>query len=168
VCFVVKSFMQRYPTYEILLDKNISETLIKICLDALPHKAYGLVGGPAIDQPKTFYPCSTNLRNEPDWKRIFESYGEFYKNPDLGFVIESEEVRNVMEAMAARKESFIGVFHSHRYLPAEPSEVDIALSSDPSVLCYIVSVANPQEPALGIFRIVGGGFQKMPICSEAH
>lgn len=153
---------------EIMLNSQTSETLIKICLDALPHKAYGLVGGPTLYQPKSFYPCLTNLRNTTDWKRIFESYGEFYKNPDLGFVIEPGEVRDVMDAMKAHKESFIGVFHSHRYLPAVPSEVDIALSSDPSVLCYIVSVANPQEPALGIFRIVNGGFQKMPICSNAQ
>jgi proteasome lid subunit RPN8/RPN11 len=153
---------------EIILSRKTSETLIKICLDALPHKAYGLVGGSTIYQPENFYPCLTNLRNTSEWKRIFESYGEFYKNPDLGFVIEPDEVRNVMDAMEARKESFIGVFHSHRYLPAEPSDVDIALSSDPSVLCYIVSVVNPQEPTLGIFRIDCSGFQKMPICSDAQ
>jgi proteasome lid subunit RPN8/RPN11 len=153
---------------EVILSRKTSEALIKICLDALPHKAYGLVGGPNIYQPKSFYPCFTNLRNTPDWKRIFESYGEFYKNPDLGFVIEPGEVQTVMSAMKARKESWIGVFHSHRYLPAEPSEVDIALSSDPNVFCYIVSVVNPQEPTLGIYRIGCGGFQKMPMCSDTH
>jgi proteasome lid subunit RPN8/RPN11 len=147
---------------EILISASFHRELIKVCLDALPHKAFGLVGGADIYHPKSLYPCSTNLRNEPEWKALFESYGEFYKNPDLGFVISPPEVKSVMETMAHRHEIFVGVFHSHRYLSAKPSEVDIALNSDPELLSYIVSVANPSAPELGVFRLNGGsGHQKI-------
>jgi proteasome lid subunit RPN8/RPN11 len=148
---------------EIFLSGEKSDDLIKICLDALPHKAYGLVGGSDIYHPKNFYPCSTNLRNTAEWKRIFESFGEFYHNPDLGFVVAPVEVQQVMRTMEQRKESLVGVFHSHRYLPAEPSDADISLSSDSSVFCYIVSVVNPSNPELAIFRIDSNGHQKIPI-----
>jgi proteasome lid subunit RPN8/RPN11 len=151
---------------EIFLSKKTSDNLIKICLDSLPDKAYGLVGGSDVYHPKSFYPCSTNLRNSPEWKRIFESFGEFYNNPDLGFVIAPDEVRQIIKKMESRSESLVGVFHSHRYLPAEPSEADMALSSDAGVLCYIVSVVNTAEPQLAIFHLDGGKFQKLTICSE--
>ncbi len=149
--------------HEIFLSSEKSDNLIKICLDALPHKAYGLVGGSDICHPESFYPCSTNLRNTAEWKRIFESFGDFYHNLDLGFVIAPIEAQQVMKMMQERKESFVGVFHSHRYLPAEPSEADISLSSDSSVLCYIVSVVNPLNPELAIFRLDSSGYRKVPI-----
>jgi proteasome lid subunit RPN8/RPN11 len=148
---------------EIILSRELTETLIKICLEALPHKAYGLIGGPSIFLPKSFYPCCTNLRNTPEWKEIFESYGDFYKNPDLGFVIAPDEVHQAMKAMEKRSETFIGVYHSHRYLPAEPSEIDIGLSSDADIFSYIISVADPLEPRLGIFRIDDRRYQRIMI-----
>lgn len=113
--------------------------------------------------PKSFYPCSTNLRNTPEWKQVFESFGGLYKNPDLGFVITPDEVKTAMETMVARGEDFIGVFHSHRYLPCHPSEVDIALNSDPSLLSYIVSVVDPSAVEAGIFRLNGSGYRNIPI-----
>ena len=147
---------------KIIIDKNLLSELIGICVEALPHKAYGLVGGENVYRPKSFYPCSTNLRNAPEWKTIFDSFGDFYRNPDLGFVISPPEVKEVMDMMAERGESFVGIFHSHRFLPAEPSPVDTALSPDPSLLCYIVSVARPTSPEVGIFRLNGGGYTNIP------
>jgi len=72
---------------EIGISKKLADELIHVCLDALPHKAFGLVGGRDISHPQSLYPCSTNLRNEPEWKALFESFGAFYQDPDLGFVI---------------------------------------------------------------------------------
>jgi [CysO sulfur-carrier protein]-S-L-cysteine hydrolase len=154
--------MSREIREEIFLNEHLAEELIRICTNALPHKAFGLVGGSDLYHPQSLYPCVTNLRNEPEWKSIFESFGEFYRNPDLGFVISSSEVKTVMDRMALRGESLIGVFHSHRFLKAEPSEVDIALSSDPELFSYIVSVAVPSAPALGIFRLNKSGHQRIP------
>jgi proteasome lid subunit RPN8/RPN11 len=65
--------------------------------------------------------------------------------------------------MASRKESFVGVFHSHRYLHAEPSPVDLALNSNPDMLCYIVSVVDPSNPVVGVFRLNGESYQSIPI-----
>jgi proteasome lid subunit RPN8/RPN11 len=148
---------------EIFISASLCDALVKICVDALPHKAFGLIGGTDLYHPKTLYPCKTNLRNEPEWRSVFESFGEFYKDPDLGFVISHPEVKTIMDALETRKESFIGVFHSHRFLKAEPSEIDIYLNSDPNLLSYIVSVVNPLIPALGVYRLNGGGYQNIPI-----
>jgi proteasome lid subunit RPN8/RPN11 len=65
--------------------------------------------------------------------------------------------------MDARRESFVGVFHSHRYLCAKPTVIDVALSSDPGLFSYIVSVANPAEPEIGAFQLRGGAYQVIKI-----
>ena len=148
---------------KIFMKTCLLEELVRLCLEALPHKSFGLVGGEDLYHPTSLYPCSTNLRNTPEWKPVFESYGEFYQDPDLGFVISTPEVKTVLEAMDARRESFVGVFHSHRYLCAQPTEIDVALSSDPDLFSYIVSVANPAEPEIGVYRLSGGGYQTITI-----
>ena len=148
---------------EVFISKQLADELVRICLNALPHKAFGLVGGPDMYRPQSLYPCSTNLRNEPEWKVLFESFGEFYKNPDLGFVISAPEVQSVMKSMALRGETLVGVYHSHRYLSVHPSEADVALNSDSGLLSYIISVTNPSAPEIGIFRLSGNGYQKIPI-----
>ena len=148
------------------MSRPLLAELMDICVSALPHKAFGLVGGDDMYHPKNLYPCSTNLRNTPEWKSVYESFGDFYLNPDLGFVISAPEVRNVVDLMATRQESLVGVFHSHRFLPAEPSEADIALSTDPNMLCYIVSLVDPSSPEIGIFRLNSGKFQNVSIVSS--
>jgi proteasome lid subunit RPN8/RPN11 len=141
---------------KVFISKHLVDELIRICVSALPHKAFGLVGGEDTYHPKSLYPCSTNLRNTPEWKPVFESFGDFYQNSDLGFVISAMEVKAVMESMISRRESLVGVFHSHRFLPAEPSVADIALNSDPGLLCYIVSLVNRSSPEVGVFRLANG------------
>ena len=158
-----KTLQNRDAVPEVFINEKLIEELLGICRNALPHKAFGLVGGDDIYHPKSLYPCCTNLRNTPEWKPVFESYGDFYSDPDLGFVISPPEVKDVLKAMDSRNESFVGVFHSHRFLPAEPTEIDIALSADSSLLSYIVSVVNPSNPEIGIFRLADGGFQSVPI-----
>jgi len=145
------------------ISRELYAELIRICLDALPNKAYGLVGGSDKYHPKSLYSCSTNLRNTTEWKAIFDSFGEFHKNPDVGFVIEPAEVKSVVDKMAERGESLVGIFHSHRFLSVEPSKADIALSSVPDLLCYIISVRNPPTAKVGIFSLGDNGFQSIPI-----
>jgi hypothetical protein len=147
----------------VFISEDLIADLTRICVSALPHKAFGLVGGGDVYHPKSLYPCVTNLRNTPEWKPVFESYGDFYRDPDLGFVISAPEVKSVIDLMDSRREVFVGVFHSHRFLCAEPTAIDIALSADSSLLSYIVSVVNPSAPEIGVFRLTGGAYQRIPI-----
>jgi proteasome lid subunit RPN8/RPN11 len=158
-----KTFQNQAETPQVFISEDLDRDLIRICVRALPHKAFGLVGGIDLYHPRSLYPCSTNLRNTPEWKPVFESFGPFYSDPDLGFVISPPEVKSVLDMMESRRETFVGVFHSHRILCAEPTEIDIALSTDSSVLSFIVSVVNPSEPELGVFRLGNGGYQNIPI-----
>jgi proteasome lid subunit RPN8/RPN11 len=148
---------------EVLISRELYGELTRTCLKALPDKAYGLIGGSDKYHPKSLYPCSTNLRNAPEWKAIFDSFGEFHRNPDVGFVIAPSEVKTVKDAMTARRESLVGVFHSHRFYNVEPTKADIALSSDPDLLCYIISVSDPPDAKVGIYSLGGDEYQRIPI-----
>lgn len=147
----------------IVIHEKLYSELIQNCLDALPDKAYGLVGGADLYHPKTLYPCSTNLRNTPEWSAIFDSFGDFHRNPDMGFVIAPSEVKIMMDRMISRKERLVGVYHSHRYLGAEPSIADIGLSSESELFNYIVSVANPPSVEVGIFSLKENSYRNIPI-----
>lgn len=142
--------------------EDLLSGLVRVCLQTLPHKAYGLVGGKDVYRPRTIYPCSTNLRNMPEWKRLFASFGEFYRDPDRGFVITPGEYRDVTQKMENRGESFTGVFHSHRCRCAEPSEVDMAFHFDSNLLYYIVSVVDPDYPELRIYRLFETHYEEIP------
>jgi proteasome lid subunit RPN8/RPN11 len=157
------SLVEQSVKSDIVISRELYAELTRICLDALPNKAYGLIGGSDKYHPKSLYPCSTNLRNTPEWKEVFDSFGEFHKNPDLGFVIAPSEVKEVTDRMASRAESLIGVFHSHRYLRAEPSVADIALGSGSDLLNYIVSVAKPPSAIVGVFSLYESGYRTISI-----
>jgi hypothetical protein len=148
---------------EIFIPESLYQELILICAGALPHKAFGLVSGSDLYHPKGLHPCKTNLRNEPEWRPLFESFGDFYKDPDLGFVISHPEVKAVLESIDARQEAFIGVFHSHRFLRAEPTKLDLFLSSDSNLFSYIVSVVDPSNPDMGVFRFNGGNYERIMV-----
>jgi proteasome lid subunit RPN8/RPN11 len=52
-------------------------------------------------------------------------------------------------------------WHSHPSSPSRPSEEDIRLAYDPTILYFILSLAA-DEPVLNAFRIVDGKVEKLP------
>jgi hypothetical protein len=141
----------------IVARKEFVSGLIALSIDYLPRKAYGVIGGTDLYHPSSVYQCFSNLRNTPDFKEYFESFGDFYKNPDRGFVVSAEEVWSVTREMRRRQEDLVGVFHAHRvFVGGEPTRLDRAthLRHNGSTLSYIINVENPAQPTLRAFRIV--------------
>jgi hypothetical protein len=97
------------------------------------------------------------LRNTPDFQGYFESFGDFYRNPDRGFVVSPDEVWSVMRRMQQRHEEVVGVFHAHRvHVGGEPTRLDRAthMTHNGNTLSYIINVENPAQPTLRAFRIL--------------
>jgi proteasome lid subunit RPN8/RPN11 len=151
-------------THGIRISSELVEELKAVCVRALPGKAYGLIGGRSRDRPTTIYPCRTNLRSRAPWRRLFEARGDFYRDPDRGFVIDPLECRKILGVMERNgREGLVGVYHSHRCRRAEPSPLDAELHFDPSVVCYIVSVREPERPEVRAYRIADGRTRETPI-----
>lgn len=56
----------------------------------------------------------------------------------------------------------VGNWHSHPASPSRPSQEDIRLAFDPSILYFILSLAT-EEPVLNAFRIQNGNVEKLPV-----
>lgn len=64
----------------------------------------------------------------------------------------------------ARKNNLkvVGNWHSHPASPSRPSQEDIRLAYDPSILYFILSLAA-EEPVLNAFRIQQGEVEKLSV-----
>lgn len=56
----------------------------------------------------------------------------------------------------------VGNWHSHPVSPSRPSQEDIRLAYDPTILYFILSLAS-EEPVLNAFRIQQGEVEKLPV-----
>lgn len=143
---------------KVFVHKNLVANLISAAITALPKKAYGIIGGYDLFHPISIYQCHTNLRNtDPYWKERIDSFGEFYRDPERGFVIDPSELLPIHKNMRNKNEKFVGVFHSHRcFVRGEPSEIDrvLHLQCQPGTISYILEVWNPTRPILRVFDIL--------------
>ena len=57
----------------------------------------------------------------------------------------------------------VGVYHSHPRSPAEPSQTDINLANYPHWRYLIVSLEDPERPAVRAWRIADGRVREEPI-----
>ncbi len=142
----------------VVIHTNLVAKLISAGIMTLPKKAYGIIGGPDLYHPTTMYQCHTNLRNTDEyWRERINSFGDFYKNPERGFVIDPNEVLTIYQEIQERKEQIIGVFHAHRcFVPGEPTKIDrtLHLQCQPNTLAYMLGVLDPTKPTLRVFKIL--------------
>lgn len=143
----------------ILIKRELASELKRVCVDKLPRQAYGLIGGADVWGPSSIYPCSSHLRDSPEWSYLFESFGEFYRDSGRGFAITPEELGEKRRQMKSRNESFVGVFHSHRRHGPESTKADLKVHVYPRVLRYIVSVLEPEYPELKVYRLFESHFE---------
>lgn len=64
----------------------------------------------------------------------------------------------------ARKNALkvVGNWHSHPVSPSRPSQEDVRLAYDPTILYFILSLAA-EEPVLNAFRIQQGDVEKLTV-----
>lgn len=143
------------------ISKGALDRLVRICTDALPGKAFGMLIGPEPGLAREIRPMQRNLRQISALvNSVFESYGDFYRNRDRGFCFDPGELAELEESVRRRNWRIVGVYHSHRCRHPEPSQVDIDFHYSPEALAVIVSVVNPEAPEVKAFRIRDGAFSR--------
>ena len=60
----------------------------------------------------------------------------------------------------------VAIYHSHPRSPAEPSQTDINLANYPHWTYLIVSLEQPEEPAIRAWRIADGRVEEEPVTVE--
>jgi proteasome lid subunit RPN8/RPN11 len=152
---------------EILFAEAVHDRLVSTIRSAFPRKCFGYLlseGSPTA--VSDFILFEENVRNEPDSRRHFESYGRYFvEHHDAGFVASPEETWRVQKEIWARGLREAGVFHSHRRHPANFSSIDYALHMErfENLWHLIVSMRNPLLPQLRAFSVSRRGVRELGV-----
>ena len=113
----------------IALCGTLHDRLVAAVQSRLPRKSFGYLlsdGDPR--RVRDFLLFEENLRNGPDWKGEFESYGRYFvEHDDAGFAASPEEAWRVQKKLWASHLVEVAVFHSHLRHPANFSRIDYEL-----------------------------------------
>lgn len=61
---------------------------------------------------------------------------------------------------------FLAIYHSHTFTEAYPSPTDVRLAFWPEAYYVLVSLKDPERPAVRAFRIVDGAVRETPLQAE--
>ena len=126
---------------DLILAPGILEQVIQHARQNYPREACGLlVGRETVDR---FIPM----------KNISPHAQQFEMDP--------AELISTLRGLRETGEELIAIFHSHPNGPAEPSKTDVERAYYPEAAHLIVSLAEPERPQAGAFRIIDS--QVLPI-----
>ncbi len=127
---------------------ELLERLTTTLLQRFPRKSFGyLLSDDEQRQACDFALFEDNVRNSPEWKGCFESYGQYFvEHDDAGFVATPEESWRVQQEIWAKAATQVGVFHSHLRHPANFSGIDYDMHIErfDDLWHMIISMRNPE------------------------
>lgn len=126
----------------IQIKKEVYDAILQQARRELPNESCGLLLGQA-ESIVEHYPM-TNADHSPEHFSFFpqEQFAALRHARGKGLKVTAN-------------------WHSHPSSPSRPSEEDIRLAYDPTILYFILSLAA-DEPVLNAFRIVEGKVEKLP------
>jgi [CysO sulfur-carrier protein]-S-L-cysteine hydrolase len=119
----------------VLLPKQLYRSLMVELNKELPNEACGLISG-IVNRCMTLWPMK-NIEPSP-----------------YSFAMDVNEQEKAVTKMKAKKEAFIGIYHSHPYGDPFPSRDDIAFASHDAYY-FIASVGKKREE-LRCYKIING------------
>lgn len=117
------------------IPKKIYDEMVENARSTAPKECCGLLAG--RDETITRHYPLTNIENSP-----------------VSYMIDPKEQFRVFKEMRGDKTELIAIYHSHPHTEAYPSSTDVQLAFYPDSAYIIVSLKNPQEPAVKGYRIV--------------
>ena len=119
----------------IAIPKEVYDRMVTHARAGYPNEACGILAGPASGKVSEFYPM----------KNVDGSAISYFMDP--------KEQLDVFKRMRQLSQVMSGIFHSHVASEAYPSQKDVRLAFYPDVSYLIVSLSEPEKPALRSFRI---------------
>ena len=141
---------------DILIDRHTYEIVLHDVVKHLPQRTRGIFAATRPEGPaeKCFY-FDSNIKNRPEWKPLFQSYSDPHLvSGDGGFVVDPVEQVSLWRQMAGNNLTPVGLFHTHRILPAVFTKIDRDLHLDFALWHMIVSVRGESGPEVRAFRIL--------------
>jgi len=70
--------------------------------------------------------------------------------------VDSQDLFRIHRECEGRDWQFVGIYHSHTASDAYPSPTDVRLAFWPESLYFLVSLRDPENPVVRVFRIEDG------------
>jgi proteasome lid subunit RPN8/RPN11 len=157
--------------HAVVLTESLRDRLLTEIRERHPRKTYGyLLSATDPARPTDFVSFKGNIRNSPDWRWKFHSFGRYFvDHDDAGFVTTPEESWLVEQEIAARGLDEVALFHTHLRHPANFSGVDYELhvARFERLWHLIVSMRNPELPQLRAYDVSVGGVRELPLSVAA-
>jgi proteasome lid subunit RPN8/RPN11 len=138
------------PLPKVYFCEPVLSDVIEIIRSRLPVRTSGLfISTNEFGPADGFHIFGSNIRNSDGWREQFRSYGGHQlTNDDVGFVVHPAEVATVHLRLRKEKKHAVGLFHTHRLLGPEFTQIDLDMHVDETLWHLIVSVVDPQNPQL--------------------
>jgi proteasome lid subunit RPN8/RPN11 len=120
-----------------IVDSGVLDRMMEHARATLPNEACGLLVG-RNGQASRFIPTENTLRSETEYE------------------IDPAFLAATFRLLRDSGEELVGIFHSHPKGPARPSNRDLERAYYPEAVHVIVSLADPESPQIGCFRIIDG------------
>jgi proteasome lid subunit RPN8/RPN11 len=134
------------PT-RIVLSEQHQRQIFDHCLAERPNEACGLVAGRG-ERVQQVYPAR-NREQSP-----------------VRYEVEPADLLRIFKAIDEADQDLLGIFHSHVYTQAYPSQTDVRLAYYPDAIYFLVSLANERQPVLKGYTIVNGKIDEIEVLVE--
>lgn len=129
------------------IPRALAEQMIEHARRDLPNECCGMVGG--RDGEATTVYSLENAEASP-----------------FRYSISSKDLFQTMRTIEEAGEELVGIYHSHTKSEAYPSQTDVNLAGWPDAVYLIVSLKDPDEPALRGFWIRDGEISEAELVVE--
>ncbi|MBM4405076.1 MAG: M67 family metallopeptidase [Chloroflexi bacterium] len=119
---------------DLTLSKKLAEEIIAHAKAEAPNECCGVLAGTGAAVRAAYR--AKNTERSP-----------------VKYNFDGPELLRIEDEAAKAGHDVLGFYHSHTFSEAYPSPTDVKLSSPWGYIYMIVSLRNPQQPAIRIFRI---------------
>jgi [CysO sulfur-carrier protein]-S-L-cysteine hydrolase len=120
------------------------DEIFRHCLAERPNEGCGLLGGRGERVEKVY--LTRNKEQSP-----------------IRYEVEPADLIRVFRDLDDSDLELVGIFHSHVFSDAYPSQTDLRLAFYPDAVYLIVSLANEREPVVRGYTIVDGKIDEIGV-----
>lgn len=134
------------PTKVVLKESHRGQ-IFEHCLAERPNEACGLLGGRGERVEQVF--LARNKEQSP-----------------IRYEIDPADLIRIFRTLDDQDLELVGIFHSHVFTQAYPSQTDVRLAYYPDAVYFLVSLANEREPVLKGYTIIDGQIDEIEVVVE--
>ena len=134
------------PPVRAVITEASRRQIFEHCLGERPNEACGLLAGHGERVERVF--TARNREQSP-----------------IRYEVDPSDLIRIFREIDDADLELVGIFHSHVFTQAYPSQTDVRLAYYPDALYWLVSLANEREPVLRAYTILDGQIEEVEVAA---